>query len=298
MTARPFLKWAGGKQRLVHKLAPLLPRSFGLYVESVLGGGSLFWHLAPRRAVLGDATALLVATYRAVQKDPAAVVAAFRSLCPPGRIPTEADYRRVRNEPPIGGADIDVAGWMLYVNKLGYNGLFRVNKAGKYNVAFAHPKRAPKLDEENLKACSKALRRAELVHGDFAETSGVAKDGDLVYFDPPYDPIPTNKYGVISYTKEGFGPTQQKRLRDVVVALHERGCAVVVSNSLTPRVLGLYEGGRYFVVPILAPRCLNRDTKGRGSVHEVVILAQPPPRAKAPTKRPAQTLSLFEGSAQ
>jgi D12 class N6 adenine-specific DNA methyltransferase len=111
MTARPFLKWAGGKQRLVHKLAPLLPRSFGLYVESFLGGGSLFWHLAPRRAVLGDANALLVATYRAVQKDPAAVAAAFRSLCPPGRIPNEADYMRVRNEPPIGGADIDVAGW-------------------------------------------------------------------------------------------------------------------------------------------------------------------------------------------
>jgi DNA adenine methylase len=298
--ARPFLKWAGGKQRLVGKLAPLLPRTFRVYYEPFLGGGALFWHLGPRKAVLGDMNERLVRTYRAVQRDPSAVASALRKVFPAGRLPTEAEYLSIRDSEPDAGSDLEVAAWLLYVNRFGFNGLYRVNRAGKYNVAFGPPKRPPQVDEVNLKACSLALRYADILHGPFDETVRGASDGDFAYFDPPYDPIASNPYGFISYTAEKFGAAHQKRLRDVALGLSTLGCAVAVSNALTPRVLGLYEGGSFFVVPLLAPRTLNCDVKGRGQVHEVVILTQPPPRQKvAPRSAAARTLPMpfAEGAA-
>ncbi len=282
MSCRPFIKWAGGKRLLVPKLLPHLAPTFRDYYEPFLGGGALFFHLSPERAVLGDMNRRLIRTYRAVRDDIDVVLRDLRALMPGDRIPTEAEYRAVRDASPDGGTDNDVAAWFIFCNRLGFNGLYRVNKSGKFNVPYGKPKRPPQVDEDNLRACSKALARAELNVFDFGETMSGAGEGSLVYCDPPYDPIDSNKYGFIAYTADGFGPAEQARLRDAARAAATRGAHVVISNAMTSRVRELYAVG-FDLRTIQAPRRINCDPSGRGMVDEAVAMARPiRPQAQAP----------------
>lgn len=264
MTARPIVKWAGGKTRLLPELLERVPRSFGTYFEPFAGGLALFFRLAPERAVLSDANEALMFAYATLVSFPEDVIAA---LAAHKEMHDETHYYATRDRwnnwpdtlTPVGGAAA-----LLYLNKTCFNGLWRVNRRGEFNVPMGKYDDPPICDAENLRAAAAALARADLRCGDYRATVEEAVGGDFAYFDPPYD-------GTFSqYTRNGFGPDQQSELAAIARDLVERGVRVVLSNNDTPRVRELYEGFRIDVVK--CGRAINSDGKKRGAVNEVLIV--------------------------
>ncbi len=295
MSCRPYLRWAGGKRRLASRLERYLPRSFGAYREPFVGSGAMFFHLAPRRAVLSDANERLVRTHRAVRDDVEAVVRGLAALLPKDRPPTEEEYLGVREQDPDAGTDVDVAVWLIYLNRTNFNGLYRVNKAGRFNVPFGRPAAPVGVGEDELRACSKALGRADLVACDFEEAMRSSCRRDLVYCDPPYDPIDSNPHGFISYTADGFGRADQVRLRDAARSALGNGARVVLSNAITAYVLTLYAGTDFVADAVRVGRSISAKVDGRGAVHEAVLVTSNVPRVARFRARRARAdqLALF-----
>ena len=263
-SASPFVKWVGGKRQLLRSLLPHVPSSFGTYYEPFVGGGALFFHLSPRRAVLGDSNERLVRAYRGVQTHVEQVITMLRSYPH-----TKKFYLELREKNIDTCSDEDVAAWLIYLNKTGYNGLYRVNAHNGFNVPYGDYERPNTCDADTMRACARALRDVTLKHGDFEETTSGASEGDFVYFDPPYVPCSISSY-FTSYTAAGFGLKQQERLRDVALRLKRRGVNVLLSNSATAIVEHLYNRD-FELVPVLAKRRVNRDTSARGAVREYLI---------------------------
>lgn len=266
-TARPFLKWAGGKGQLMAQLQPLLPsRTVRRYFEPFVGSAALFFALRPERATLSDVNAELVDCYRAVQTEVDGVIEALAAH----RYEEQA-YYRVREQDPRTLSLPERAARTIYLNKTGYNGLYRVNRAGRFNVPFGrytNPGFASRESVENLRACSRALAGVKLLVRDFGEVVRDAREGDLVYFDPPYVPL-SETSDFTAYVPGGFGPREQERLASVVHALSERGVLVMLSNSDTPVVRDLY--ARYRIDGVSAARSINSRANRRGKVAEVVV---------------------------
>jgi DNA adenine methylase len=263
--ARPFLKWAGGKRQLVQELTKHVPESFGTYYEPFVGGGALFFHLQPRSAVLSDSNARLIRTYSGIQNnvdDVIAILSTYRN--------EKSFYLKLREIPIDERSDAELAAWFIFLNKTGFNGLYRVNRRNLFNVPFGDNARARIVDDLNLKACSAALKGVQLHCEDFEAALTRAGQGDFVYIDPPYVPLSDTAY-FTSYTSSGFGPQDQLRLRDAALALKRRGVTVVLSNSSSHRVSELY-GAEFTCIPVSASRLVNSDTKGRGKVTEFVIV--------------------------
>jgi DNA adenine methylase len=166
-------------------------------------------------------------------------------------------------------SDAEVAAWFIYLNKTGYNGLYRVNSKNGFNVPFGDYKRPNTCDEPTLRACARQLQGVELRHQDFAAAALRARKGDLVYFDPPYVPL-SNTSSFTSYTQHGFGPDEQERLRDLARELKGRGVHVLLSNSSADAVRELYADG-FELVEIQARRSINSQAGGRGAVTELLI---------------------------
>jgi DNA adenine methylase len=261
--SRPFLKWAGGKGRLIEQLRPRLPERYGAYFEPFAGGAALFFALGPERASLTDVNAELIDCYCAVRDRVEDVIVALRKH----RYGRE-QYYRVRAQDPARLSLPARAARTIFLNKTGYNGLYRVNRAGKFNVPMGRYTNPTVCDPENLRACSAALQKVDIARRDFAEQASRARAGDFVYFDPPYDPLsPTAAF--TSYAAGGFGPDAQRRLAEVFADLARRGVHAVLSNSDTPLVRELYRGFR--ITPILAARSINSRGSRRGKVGEVVV---------------------------
>ncbi|HLK35297.1 MAG TPA: DNA adenine methylase [Polyangiaceae bacterium] len=264
--ARPFLKWAGGKGQLLAQFGPLLPRSHRGYFEPFVGGAALFFARRPLlrgRVVLSDVNAELVNCYRAVRD---CVDDVIDALC--RHVYAPDDYYRVRALDPSDMAPAERAARTIYLNKAGYNGLYRVNRAGRFNVPFGRHKNPLLCDPVNLRACSQALERVRIEERDFQEVLPTARRGDFVYFDPPYVPVsPTAVF--TSYVPGGFDWAQQRRLAAVFAELSDRGVLVMLSNSDTPRVRRLYAGFR--IDRVSAPRSINSNATRRGKVGEVVV---------------------------
>jgi DNA adenine methylase len=265
--SRPFLKWAGGKGQLLEQLRPMLPAvRWRRYFEPFVGSAALFFALKPADATLSDVNRELVDCYVAVQKHVERLVAALQ-----GHQYDEELYYRVREQDP---AALDLPGRAartIYLNKTGYNGLYRVNRAGRFNVPFGrytNPGFRSADSVENLRACSRALRGAKLAVRDFAQVVHHARKGDFVYFDPPYVPL-SDTSDFTSYAAGGFGPAEQARLAEVVAELSEAGVLVMLSNSDTPAVRALY--ARYRIDVVTASRSINSRASGRGKVREVVV---------------------------
>jgi DNA adenine methylase len=262
--ATPFVKWVGGKREILPALLPHVPKSFGTYFEPFVGGGAMFFHLAPRRAVLGDSNERLIRAYRGVKTDVKRVIALLRSYPH-----TKKFYLELRIREVDAGTDADVAAWLIYLNKTGYNGLYRVNSKNIFNVPYGDYRKPNICDEPTLRACARALAGTTLEYEDFEANTATAVEGDLVYFDPPYVPRSISSY-FTSYTASGFGLSEQERLRDVALRLKRRGVQVLVSNSATELVERLYS--RHFeFVPVLAKRRVNRNGGGRGAITEYLI---------------------------
>ena len=268
----PFLKWAGGKRQLVPELLRMAPRKFGTYFEPFLGGGALFFALRRerrfRRAVLGDQNRELIICYQAIQGDVAAVIRELRQLPP-----TEDDYYRIRELEPESLGLPARAARTIYLNKVGYNGLYRVNSSGRFNVPFGRYKRPRICDEERLESVAAALGdQVELVYQDFQRTAAAADRADFVYFDPPYVPLsPTASF--TAYAQGRFGPAEQARLAEVLRELGTNKIRAVLSNSDCKESRRLYKGLPRKEVEVRRP--INSVATRRGPVGELLVKSFP-----------------------
>ena len=194
---RPFVKWAGGKRQLLKELHRRVPSTFNTYHEPFVGGGALFFSLCPRAAVLGDANLRLMRTYRAIQQQVDEVISELSDM------PAAREFFLAQRKRPIDdGSDAEVAAWFIYLNRTAYNGLYRVNKRGQFNVPFGRYENPTICDRNNLRACSAALSTVSLRPADdFASVLDRAEPGDFVYFDPPYIPVSANS-SFTRYTPE------------------------------------------------------------------------------------------------
>lgn len=270
--AKPIVKWAGGKTRLLKQLLPLVPADFKTYYEPFLGGGALFFALTLDKAVIGDWEKELMLMYQAVRREPDAVMEELdrlQSLVEQPLGHALEDYKKIRSAWPEKLPSTERAARLIYLNKTCYNGLYRVNKAGQFNVPMGKFAKPPKLyDPDTLLAVSRKLRLAEIRCGDFAETLESAGPGDFAYLDPPYVPLsPTASF--TAYTSEGFGEQEHRRLAETVRELTDRGCRVLQTNSDTPLVRELYAG--YEIDTVYASRNINSKTSGRGKITELAI---------------------------
>jgi DNA adenine methylase len=263
--ARPFLKWAGGKAQLLVQFERLFPArgSYARYLEPFLGGGAVFFHLRPDVAVLADVNVEIVDCYEAVRTCPEEVIRELEQ-----HEYTSDHYYAVRAEvPPSLPAR---AARTIYLNKTGYNGLYRVNSRGGFNVPigrYANPGfRSPGLFR-TLRACSAALAGATLTSGDFDVMLAGAGKGDFVYLDPPY--VPLSPTGFTSYIPGGFGWDDQERLAASCAGLAKRGARFMLSNSDTPAVRKLY--AKFRIDKVLATRSINSNGASRGHVREVIV---------------------------
>ena len=279
VAARPFLKWAGGKTQLVPELIGRSPRQIDTYYEPFLGGGAMFFALtgdperAPKRAVLNDANRDLVTVYEVVRDRLTALLARLGTLndtyLGAGLEERAEVYYAERARTPED--DVDKAARFIFLNKTCFNGLYRVNRRGEFNVPHGRYLSPRILDEPALRAASAALRQVEVTNGDFAEVTATARRGDFVYLDPPFEPL-TKTSSFTGYTAAGFARADQLRLRWWIDDLSNRGVAVLLSNSSADWLLGIYDGaGRYELEVLAARRAINSRGGGRGPIGELLL---------------------------
>jgi DNA adenine methylase len=261
---RPFIKWAGGKRQLLPSLIQHAPPNPSRYFEPFIGGGALFFALRPRRAVLADVNERLIRTYKGVRNNVDDVIHLLRSYPH-----SPAFFYGFREKKIDDRSDAEVAAWFIYLNKTGFNGLYRVNRDNCFNVPFGRYSSPNICDEPTLRACSAALAGTQLLVGDFEVVVAKAKRGDFVYFDPPYVPLSATS-SFTSYTSHGFGDAEQTRLRDTAKKLKKRGVRVLLSNSSAPFVRKLYADG-FDLVRVSATRAVNSKATARGAISELLI---------------------------
>ena len=276
--AGPIVKWAGGKSRLLAQLRPLLPPAVHRrrHLEPFLGGGALFFSEQPTRAVLTDVNESLIGAYLAVRDDLSALLQHLQRLAEQH---SQAHYYHVRDRYNQGSMEPTAkAAAFLYLNRTCFNGLHRVNRKGEFNVPFGRYAKPRIVQRDTLQQASRLLQHATVERSNapaaslqargFEHVLETANPGDFVYFDPPYVPLSSSS-SFTSYAKQGFGPDDQRRLRDVMRALDRRGCCVMLSNSDTPITRELYQGFR--IDTVAAPRAISCNVRTRKPVTELVV---------------------------
>jgi len=243
-----------------------MPADFGTYHEPFLGGGALFFSLELENASLSDTNERLVRTWRCVRDQPEELISGLE------KCPHDPVFFQAQREREIDAeSDVAVATWMIYLNRTAYNGLYRVNAKGRFNVPFGRYDNPTICDADRIRRCSGALRDVSIEHRDFTAVEDQAVAGDFVYFDPPYVPLSASS-SFTSYTRNGFTLDDQVRLRDLARDLHARGVHVLLSNSSAPKVYDLYESG-FELKEVLVGRAINSKGGGRGKVAELLISA-------------------------
>ena len=265
---RPFLKWVGGKTQLLEQLQPLLPPTFRRYFEPFVGGAALFFDLHVKHRLnaeitLSDVNRELIDTYLAIRDQVDEVITVLREH------KYESDYYyKVRGQQRSDLSKVENAARTIFLNKTGFNGLYRVNRSGQFNVPFGRFTNPAFCDVENLRACSRALRGVDIVAADFETVLESARKGDFVYFDPPYVPLsPTSDF--TAYIPGGFGEGEQRKLAKVFGKLAKRGVFAMLSNSDTPFVRELYKD--FDIETVYAARSVNSNAARRGKLPEVVV---------------------------
>lgn len=265
--AKPILKWAGGKTQMLGDLLPKVPSSYGKYIEPFFGGGAMFFALQPERAVIADSNPELINLYRQVADHVDDVICQLKKY-----ENTQEMFYAVRGQDWTMLPKAEAAARTIYLNKTCFNGLYRVNKKGQFNVPFGKYKNPKICDEDGLKAASSALKKAEIVCGDYLLVlEHYAQPGDFVFLDPPY--LPISEYSDFKrYTKEQFYEEDHVELAKMVKALHERGCHIILTNSNHPLVHELYAP---FTIDVIQTKrhisCNGSTRKG-----EDVIVTIPP----------------------
>lgn len=262
--AGPFLKWAGGKSQLLATIERRLPKHFNRYFEPFLGGGAVFFRLLPERALLSDINEELINCYRVVRDDVESLVEELRR-----HRNDRHHFYRIRAQNVATLSDVQRAARLIFLNKTCFNGLYRVNSKGQFNVPFGRYKNPRICDAANLLAVSRVLCSASMVCAPFEVALIEAGKGDFVYLDPPYQPISaTSKF--TGYTRGAFGYEDQVRLAATFKDLHKRGCLLMLSNSDSPVVRDLYADFQAEVVH--ATRAINCKADRRGRIRELLIV--------------------------
>lgn len=275
--AQPFLKWAGGKSQLLEQFEPFFPKTIRFYCEPFLGGGAVFFHLKARfpkmRAELRDNNAELVNCYQVVRDELSELMTRLDEHLESFRSHGQTYYYEVRSRHQPSGA-VERAARMIFLNKTCYNGLWRVNGRGQFNVPIGsyRPERVTLYDPKNLLAASAALQEVDVRVQDFRKTFSAADKDTFVYVDPPYFPL-SRTANFTSYTQEVFGRAEQEQLAELVGAAARRGALVMLSNSDTPTTRKLYEGFNRQTVQ--ARRAVNCDGSKRGRISELVVVTYP-----------------------
>ncbi len=272
--AKPFLKWAGGKTALLPELLKAAPERIETYYEPFVGGGALFFALQSegrfKHAVLSDSNRELINAYIQVRDNVEGLIRALQVHQRKYRAAEDrAEYyytiRAKELTCSLGGAAN-----LIFLNKTCYNGLYRVNSKGNFNVPHGRYKNPTICDEDNLRAVSEALQGVELTVADFAEAPQEAGDGDFVYFDPPYIPLTDTAY-FTSYTAKDFDMEAQARLAMTAERLAQQGSLVALSNSGHPDVASMYSSQAFELREVQARRAINSVAKRRGPVSEYLI---------------------------
>lgn len=267
----PVVKWVGGKRQLISEIDKYLPSNYSTYYEPFLGGGAVLFHLQPYKAVVNDINEELINLYQVIKDNVEELI---------------EDLKRHKNEPDyfykIRELDRDIqkyneltpverASRIHYLNKTCYNGLFRVNSQGQFNVPFGRYKNPNIVNETTLRAVSNYFNTANIIFKccDFEEAVKGCRKGSFIYFDPPYDPI-SDTSSFTGYDKGGFDKTEQKRLKDLCDNLNNRGVKFLLSNSQTQFILDLYKDYRIEIVQ--AKRTINSKGNKRGEVNEVLVM--------------------------
>ena len=268
---KPFTKWTGGKRKLLPQLLSLAPKSFNTYFEPFVGGGALLFALRPERAVVNDFNEELINAYQQVKDNPDKLI----ELLAEHQLRNTKDYYLVLRSVDRDGrleqmTEVERAARLLYMLRVNFNGLYRVNSKNQFNVPYGRYKNPKILDEELLKSVSSYLNEndIQICSGDFETAVETAQAGDFVYFDPPYIPL-TETSSFTSYTHEGFSYEDQVRLRDKFMELDERGVNVMLSNSSSPLTEELYRD--YNIHYVETMRTNGAKTSSRGKIDEIIV---------------------------
>lgn len=263
----PIVKWVGGKRQLMFELLKNMPKSYNRYFEPFIGGGALFFELQPQNGYISDMNEELINLYSVVRDD------VYELIDDLNKHKVSKEYfLKIRNldrtEKYNKLSDIQKASRFIYLNRTCFNGLYRVNSQGQFNVPFGNYKNPKIVDAENLINCSKLLKNTEICCADFSGILNKVQKGDFVYFDPPYVPL-NETSSFTSYTKDGFDIDMQFKLRDVCDELDNKGVMFMLSNSDTKLVNELYSN--YEIKKVFASRAINANGNGRGKITEVLV---------------------------
>lgn len=268
----PVVKWAGGKRQLLDHLMRRVPRDFNHYFEPFLGGGALLLNLQPRKKTVNDLNSALMSLYRRIKDHPEDLIEEVKKLdtgLQTAKTPGGEYFYNLRNRYneliSNGSYCLETDALMLFLNKHCFNGLYRVNAKGHFNVPF-NGSTSPSMSEDNIRAVSAALQEAVLLNQDFEKACEGAQSGDFIFLDSPYAPIKTDSFR--DYTKEGFSLADHERLSHLFRDLDRRGCMVMLTNHDTPLIRELYRGYRIEIVPVR--RAINSDASKRKGT-EVII---------------------------
>lgn len=288
--ARPFLKWAGGKTQLLSTIDSFLPNSFMeervTYIEPFVGGGAVLFFLLQhysniKRAVINDINPHLINVYKVIREQPYGLIRLLKKIQTSYRaswddIVRKDFYLRIRDEFNAGNLnEIEEAAYMIFMNRTCFNGLYRENSKGRFNVPFGRYSNPTICDEDLIIADSQLLRRVEILNGDFSQTKNFIEGYTFVYFDPPYRPLnATSKFN--SYVKNSFDDKEQIRLKDFYVELSNAGCYTLLSNSdgkyMNPDDCFFDELYNDFIIErVNAKRCINSIPSKRGAITELLI---------------------------
>lgn len=263
---RPFLRWAGGKTKFVNEIVSRLPTlpPDATYYEPFLGAGSVFFAYAPHKAVLSDLNPDLVRTFIAVRSQPDSVVKSLYGL---HHRDSEESYYRIRERFNKGGTTCLQAARFIYLNQTSFNGIYRVNRQGKYNVPYGFKPKPRIPGKHDLESASLLLKKAEVMLADYKEALVNATAGDVIYLDPPYPPLNGTSY-FTHYTKERFANDDQIEVAHIATELREKGCTVVITNADIPLIRGLYK--HWNILEITRPRWVT-SSQHKHRVVELII---------------------------
>lgn len=265
--AKPFIKWVGGKTQLLPELTSRIPSDFSKYFEPFIGGGALFFHLQSEESTLIDINEELTNAYTVIKYKTNELIADLQQ-----HIYEKDYYYQLRNIDRTDEyklwSDVQRASRLIYLNKTCFNGLYRVNSKGEFNTPMGRYKNPKIVDEVNLRACSLALQKAEIINGSFLEVEEKATIHDFVYFDPPYAPLNATS-NFTDYSQKGFDEKMQLDLRDLCDRLDQKGVRFMLSNSNAPLILDFYQD--YKIEFVYATRAINSKANKRGKIPEVIV---------------------------
>jgi DNA adenine methylase len=264
-----FVKWAGGKGQLIEQFKPLFPNKINRYIEPFVGSGAILFYIlknySPKEVIINDINEELMITYEVVEKDVELLILKLKEH---KKLHNKEYYYEIRKQNPKDLNNVEKAARFIYLNKTCFNGLYRVNSEGGFNVPIGDHKNPDIVSEDKLREISKLLKNVIIKCESFEKVIKYAKKGDFIYLDPPYYPV-KRKTSFTKYSKGDFLEKEQEKLKETFDSLTKKGCLCMESNSDTEYIKKLYSA--YTIIHVRAKRSINCRKEGRGLINEIVI---------------------------